>query len=633
MIENLNNQPIKEKKDEINNSFFNFIKYSTKKYPNLYEDFSNNKKNISHYLQCSNTIIMNYLNENKNINAMKFESKKNIRNIKYLIKKFKNIKTDLKYTKKKNSSQKIISQIFIAFIFNLFNEILNIKRNNDLKKKNKDILILNKILNDVLFFIGKLYINKILNDTIFEFILKCLFIFSTTKSEKEPKEKGEIINYIFFDSCIHLIKEVFNNILLKRNEYTKDQENIINNIILYIKDNILINGNLNEIAYLNKNYLTRNQSKAVLLIDLYFEISKGLSKKIKNNIIDLLSNIYSFKYEAIMRPMMRQLEPLFINIKQKNIEQLKDEINVVDNSLSLINSLIDKEEKILKKHPCFLKQGFYFGNEISGLVCCSIFLGDEFTFILGFMVESNEEKEMTLFNIITKDKKNKLRFYLSKNYNNNDIGNYGVFIEEKNNHEFTEITVDIGSFNIFSIHFKIRGIFQSSVIRINCAKDEIMENSEIEYELKNKNIKNECNLYFGCEIDQTVIPNNIKNTFRGFIGDIIILNAKNIKNAGIKVEEFLRSLLSLKGDYGDIISIFGKNNENNRYLNLSGDHYFNNEKIKKYDDKKSLIFSDIKTVISPNLFLLLAYQDDLDYINLNNNNINNQVHIKKKYYN
>ena len=193
--------------------------------------------------------------------------------------------------------------------------------------------------------------------------------------------------------------------------------------------------------------------------------------------MDLLTNIYYFKYENVRRSMMRQLEPLFININEKKIKQLESDINLSDFSISLMNSLIRKEDKILKKHSCLIKQGFYFGNDISGLVCDINSLENEFIIVLGFMIESNKMIEITLFNIINnKDKSTELKLFLRK-INKENV--YELLVESKNITESTtRIYIECNSYYILSIHFKIGGLFQSSSMKIYYIKDNIILENE-----------------------------------------------------------------------------------------------------------------------------------------------------------
>ena len=632
---NNNNNKLKDEKNELNISFFNFMNYFSKIQPNIYEELSNNKKSLSLYLQYSEKIISIIINDNIIKTNKILDNKIKARNIKYIINILKNKNIKLKYKSSFNSSQKIINYIFITFIYNLFIQFLLNKKNKDSIKRRKVHFILNNLLNNILFIIGKLYIDTIINDDFFEMILRLLLIFTTSKSENESNEKDEIIHLMFMKSCFNLIKNVFNYLLLIQNKYTSVQEILINKIIIFMKDNIInFNDNSKRIAYINKVFLSKYESKTLLLIDLYSIISKIKSETIFNNFIDLLANIYYFKYENVRRPMMRQLEPLFININKKNIKQLENDINLSDFSISLINSLIKKEDDILKEHSCLIKQGFYFGNDISGLVCDINSLENEFIILLGFMIEPTKMFEITLFNIINnKDKSTELKLFLRKSKENN----YELFAESKKISESTtKIYIECNRYYILSINFKIGGLFQSSSMKIYYIKDNnILENEKKKMkngkELKIKNFKNEnISICFGCDINSKD-PDKIINKFRGFIGDIIILNTKNIKNNNI--DSFHELLLSLKGNYKDILYIIGETQNNNIFLNCFNNNNNIKDKIINFSEKENKLLDDIKAIISSNLFQLIDYQDDIDNIKYNKNDLNenNEICIKKKY--
>ena len=111
----------------------------------------------------------------------------------------------------------------------------------------------------------------------------------------------------------------------------------------------------------------------------------------------------------------------------------------------------------------------------------------------------------------------------------------------------------------------------STIIRTFYVRDDDRKDKK-EYKVDPKNgtelkIRNDnFSIIFGFDFDD--INNDIIiNKFRGFIGDIIILNRKNIKSQGnsINDDEFSKLLLSFEGNYRDIITIF-EDNENYIFL-------------------------------------------------------------------
>ena len=647
---------IKKDKDLQNNdftikSFFNFIKCFSKINKKAYEELLNNNiKIVSLFLRLTDNAILDFLNkkENKNKKMKIFNNIINGRNTAYIIKLFKNSIKYHKYKAYNNPTRILIALFFTTFNFNILNYVLELKNVNNIRKENKFFLKLNIILNNILNFCGKFYLDKNISDEYFELFVKYLIILSMTKTnKKEPKEKEEIINFIFLNSCINWIKIVFQNLYDLQNGYTQEQEEIFNNIILYINNNIMdYNDNPNRISYLNKVYLSKNDYKTTLLIDLYNIITKIKLKDVTNNYINLLTNLYSFsfRYKNMMRPMARLLEPLFINLNKKDISQINKELNISDFSLLLLESLNVKETEIINKNSCLIKNGFYLGNDISGLFCNINSIENEFILLFSFRLESNDLNEITLFQIANiKEQMTQLKFCLRK-ISNNDI--YSLLAEDKKEHEYnSKINIIYGKNYIFAISIKIEGLITSSVtVKISYVKDDIYPNKkESELDLKNgkemkiKNFKNEnLSIYFGCEIDFDH-ENKRVNRFRGFLGDIFILNSKNIKNSdnSNNDNDFIKSVLSLKRNYSDIINIFGDNDENNIFIkkkNTNFKYIELKEKIQSLAENENKLFN---TIILSDYFKVIKYQDQIDFMNIiKRNNLdetNKETYIKKKY--
>ena len=633
--------------DDIKNPFFDFIMCFSKINKKAYEQLLFHKLALSKYLRFTEIIIMNYLNE-KEINYKKLKiiiSKVNERNMFYIIKIFHKKIKNYNYKVFDDSKQQMISLAFTSFIFNIFKNAFMFKNSNKSNGKKIERSFLDNFLNKFLDIIGKLYIDKNISDEYFEMFLILLLIFSMTKNiEKQPNEKDEIINFIFLNCCINTIKKVFNNLIQKNQEYTEKQEDIINNIILFINNRMLDNNDIpSKISYMNKIYLSNNKYKTLSLIDLCNIISNIKSKDIINNYINLLCNIYSFsfKYDNMMKPIIRQIGALFINLNKKNISDINKELNTIDFSLSFLDSLIDKESQLLKNCSCFIKKGFYLGNEKGGLFCNINSLENEFIILFGFRIESNELDEITLFNIVNnKDQISIAKFFLIKTYHN-DI--YELLVEDKKEQHSFKINVHHGKNYVFAISFKIGGFMKSTEINVIYVKDDNRK-KKLEFEtdpkngreIKIKNFKNEnIDIYFGCDFDART-GTEIVNKFHGIIGDIFILNTKNIKNSGIE-NEFIKLLLSLERNYVNILPILGEINENNIFIddkNNNNIKYFElKEKIKELVKNENKFFN---TIIMSDFFKSIEYNDEIDIFNGTSkdkdlNDENSEMYIKKKY--
>ena len=595
--------------------FFAYIKCLSKVDPEIYGDLMNNTKKSLFLLEYFERITIKYLCEK--------EDKIKLRNINYIKKISKDVKTNKKYKIYHNDNdnqKKKINQAFIIMFFYLSKYIM-------------DIHYYKKMINlydNVTIIIGKCYQDTVINDEYFEVILKLLlFLAMSSSTQKEPNEKDEIINIIYFKKCIDLIKLVFTNLIKLNNKISQKQEEIINNIIIFINKNILnACDKSNKLSYINKVFLTNNDYKSLLLIDLYFIVSKVNSKEIKKNFIDLLTNIYyfSFGHENLMSPMLRQIEPLFININKKNIKQINDELDISDFSLSLLNSLILKEKQILKENSCLLKSGFYFGDELSGIICEFNSFKNECIILFGFKLESYEMDEITLLQIDHETEE--FRFGLKKNNKDNKC-EYEMYLYDSYDKEnkSINITLEANINYILTIQIKNEGImFNSKVINVKYVKDcdnkAHRKNKSIltGKELKIKgSMKKNYNMYFGCEIKS----NNIINKFRGFFGDIIILDIKNKSINNIKFSELL---LHLEGNYNEIVSIFCEN-DNNIFMiyNSNFPNFIElKNKIKTFEEKDNPLYNSIKSIISTNYFKFVEYK------NLNNHNNFNNLSFEKK---
>ena len=634
-----------------NNPLINLIKDILKKNNLSSEEILYNKEFISLGIIYTNTLISNYFKENEIINIDKKKillNKKNLVNYKY----FKKILSiDKKNNNYKDLNCKIIYNFYLSFIYNVYKYVLKSKNE---KKSYKKIYILNQLLNISFNFILKLYIDSIINDDCFELILLILLKFSISKSNNIISNNTcEIINMIFFNSTIKLIKIVYNKLYRLYNQFSPQQTKIINNIILYINNNLLGKGIFDKTDYyINKVYLYKNDFKSSSLIELSSIIFHMKSKDIINNYLDLLSNIYIFSLENqnLMGPIIKQLEPLFININKKNINQIENELNITDFSISLINTLVDKESHILKNNLYSLRHGFYFGKEKCGIIYDFNSLDNEFFIMLGLKVEQNKNDILTIFQIInSQTNTSQLKIYLFKNKKNIY---YEMIVEDKKAGINSNIKVFTNKTYIFIFHIKNKGLMKESQLKINYVYDK----NEIEKENKNnfysiedlkiKNIKTEnIRLYLGCEMNEKNFD-EIKNPFEGFIGDLLIFN-KNIKSISNELDIY-KLLTNLKGNYYSILNLCLENLQNNPIFynsnNIDKCDIFNKnyikikEKISSSKENNNKLFDSIKGAIIPDFFKIIEYKDNIDYLNfvdnydyfLNKKNIS--MDIKKKYF-
>ena len=587
----------------------------------------------------SKKIIELYIN---NINDKTIKVNKKIkRKFNYIIKLFiNNIIGKHKYIfllNQEDFSDKInISLIIFCFI--IFREVC-LYKNDDKYMGIKDLVLakLDILLSKILIFIIKLYTDKVIDENKLELSLKFLIILSISlKRNEEPNKNDKIVNMMFFKECINTIKIVFNKIYESQKKYTENQEKLLNNIIIFIRNNIIDYSNKKPISIINKSYLSHNDYYTSSLIELIFIISKMNNSEIINNFLELLTNIYSFsfRYNNMMSPLIKMLEPLLTNINIKQLEEINDEIKISKFPLQLLNGLIEKEAKILKEDPTFLKSGFYLGNKICGISSEIDSLGDDFLLIFGFSLheinnEINKIKEWTLINIRNKekDKDSQIKIWLSQIENINN--QYNLLVSIKNKVFPTKIKIISKKTYIFSFHF-IKSLTSKKLkICYTSESDSFPINEIDEISIQNFNTDN-TNIYIGCDINNSINLIKEYNTFTGFIGTIIIINQKKLikKNP----EEISKLILELKGDYASVIYMSLENKEyksslisnEKKYNNYKNEFLYNkvHEKIIQLNEKSPdylKFVESIKTLISPNSFRLVEYKDDVDYLNFKNN--------------
>ena len=617
-----------------------FIKLISKlEINNIQELINADKKSLSIKTQYINNIISLYLKEKETPN----KAKKYIINIikrkrlSYLLNICQKLKSNWKYKESIIKNKITINNYFVIICFCFFYQVILIKEQ---KGNKKSIISLYNLLNNLLIITGKLFLEEIIEINYFELIMKLLLTFTIKNSmislEEDINNNNEIFNLIYFKSCINSMKDVFSKIISEENKFTEKQNELINNIIIFIQNNIIYSDiKIKQIKYINKHFLNKHDFNTTKLLDLYSIILRTNSDIIINNYLELISDIYTFnfRYENIMRPLLKQIEPLFINLNKKDLNEINNELLCSNFSFGLINSLINKENKIIKEFPCLIKEGFYFNNDKSGIVANIKSLDSDFTIIISFKLEKTNKEEVVLFSLITE--KNISKFILKENY---DKDVYEIFYEEKNNNVNSSLKIFIEKEKnyIFAINIKNEGIFKNWIIKTRYIKD--TDNKSYNgLDVKVKNFKKEnIKISFGCDFD--IKKNKIKNKFKGFFGDIIIFNSKNYKTGNTHENFEGDFILELKGDYKSInnLIIEKENHENNIFINNKRNLMLK-EKLKKKDIEKSINYENIQLIISPDYFKLLNYFDDIDYINAYNNILDNKItdeyFIKKKYLN
>ena len=568
-------------------------------------------------------IIANIVNEYEIKEGIQIKNKIKRRNLRYLGKLLKNQKNNTKYYKKYDSTyEKIILRFFISFNKNI--SILHKKHSkNKIEISDKIIRRLNYIMKILLNIIGFLYISENINDDNFEFLMKIMLEFSLENIPLQKDDKIEELKYMmFFKETIHFIKIVFNKILFLQKEISERKKEIIKNIIIHINNKILGSIEKKNLNFSNKYYLCKYDYKTSLLIDLSYIINKIKSNDITNHFLNLLSNIYSFEFRYIngIKPTIKLIEPLFLNITKKTIDEIKNELDLTDFSLNYLNALIKQEKKILGTDSCFLKQGLYFGRGNTGLYSDINNLDNDFLIIFGFRLESEDTNDIPLFEIYQEDKQ-QIKCYINLSMSNK----YQLQIEDEKHVHNPNIYIKNKKTYIFIFQFMLK---KSKSLKISYIKDdENGKNEQLKAKInmgktiKIRSIKQDnLKIFIGCKRENEIVTN-----FDGYMGDFIILNSnKSIKED--KDKDLYDTILNLKYNYTEIIKLLSSNKntllQNDNYYNLENNSTFNTTKktLKQLENREDFLNNySINTIISQKYFKLVEYHDDIDYIDSFNN--------------
>ena len=617
----VNRQKIKgESSINIINNFKNFLIQS--KFQDLY---SKNGKYLSVLFAYAQKYMKAYLqNYNKKANLAR-------RNLLYIKNFF--VKNEFGTHRYKNFSNlkehgDKAAIFFLIFSVTICLELLKCKDESNSTNKKKEMSLLNNLLSNLLYIIGNFYSAQIINEEHLEAILKFLLILSmSSKNEEAPNMNDNIENMMFLVQAIKIIKIIFNKIYQSKKEFNKKQKELMNNIIIFLKNNIIGYSGLKPLNIINKFYLSHNDYYTTSLMDLAYITIKMKDDKIKKNFCELLTNIYifSFKYENLMSQLLKLIEPLLLNIDKKYKEEINSEIEIINFILCFIKDLNKREEKLLKEEP-ILREGFFMGNKHCGISSEIDSLEDDFSLMFGFCLcerknINNNIKEWSLINIRNKENKDKdkvcqIRIWLSKRRNTND--EYDLIISDKNKEHETNVIIKSRINYIFSFNFIKNKKVRISYISDTSGKINKSEEINLKFNIDNTNI------YIGCDK-----RNNLEeeyNTFFGCIGTIIILNNKKLAKKG---DENIDLILQLKGDYASTILMSSKDNDSKTDLiNCEQKFAFKNlfennnvlDRLKEiYESAKIKFVESIKIIISPYSLKLVEYDDEIDYLKKFNN--------------
>ena len=296
------------------------------------------------------------------------------RNLLYLKKLF--IKNNLGKYKYKNEVKYEAIGDLIFMLINLFSYIILIevlknksrKNNNELDKNYKELDLLNELLSNFIHIVFHFYSIEMMKEENLEVFFKFLIYLSIANNNAEPPNQNDnIVNSMFLVQSIKAIKMIFNKIYQSKNEFNEIQKKIMNNIIIFCKDNIIGYFEKKPLNIINKFFLCNNDYYTTCFMDLIFIIVKMKNEEIITNLKELLCNIYifSFNNENIMSQLLKIIQPLLLNFDKKSMMEINQEIDIIHFIINFIKELIQREEQILNLEP-ILTEGFFLGTTIIG---------------------------------------------------------------------------------------------------------------------------------------------------------------------------------------------------------------------------------------------------------------------------
>ena len=380
---------IKDKNKEIQVIYDNLKREGNLQLEIFYSNANNkSEKNILYICK----IIIIYLK------LLSFKNKRILRNINYINYKVIYDKNQKKNNIYKLSNKKYSRNLLFLFYIILYNYQIYIQNNIKIEPKEKYKLYqlikqIYKLLKNISIIISKFYFDKIINIEDLEIILKMLILFSiNNNSDLDIKKNNDLENIMYLKECLNIIKIIFNK------ENTKEEEKLLIVIFKYIIKNIFyIDNNNQNLNYTNKFYMINNDHKTTKLLSLMNFIYKINNDELSNIYFELLSNVYSFQfnYNTFNWPFYKLLEPLLVNIEKKNYSEILKEVSFPKFQINLLKYIINKENSYIKKYPCILSNGFYFGenNKNSGIIAeMDKFDDNNFIITFGFKLMVRDEK-------------------------------------------------------------------------------------------------------------------------------------------------------------------------------------------------------------------------------------------------
>ena len=451
------------------------------------------------------------------------------------------------------------------------------KKYNEKKKIAQFFIKENKKLNNLLKIFFKLYDEKQFKKNNVETLSK-LFVYLSICDKKNYENfnsNNEIKSFYFYTKSIQVISDLF----LNKNNLTNEEIDLIENFLLFIRDNIISKNTSNRFLLLEYN------KKSIYSILNFLKLNQ-FSQKIKQHLKNILSDIYTYLYNF-------DLLCSFIDLIKTGLIDLYEKTN---------NEIINDIQKILII-PEFVNEGkklnevqnvFYLSGKNSGFR--KTIKNDKFSLYISFILKPDYfNDEYILISII--DSNNVYFNFSLKKIDNNIYETIFYYNQLKIN--YSKNIIIGNSYNVyftfdpFGIYFKKK------------------EKPNISYE---KNIKRKKSNHYEILIGYNYNKSNNKyiSPFEGYIKDIIIYSS-NLKDNDIN------QLLEHKNNK--------INNPDNIIFKLNPFNY------SQYKNKEEIDFVELNTINFINKKNdFKNFYSYISYNNIESNNYNSQ-NFPNKYFN
>lgn len=486
-----------------------------------------------------------------------------------------------------NKEQNINKRLLILWYIFLLNCLSNKKMNleNGTRKLNQlnEIRYFISQTNDVIF---KLYLTDKLNEKdIFIYVDLYLFWFENYTNFCFINEKNrKIKNYYIFKYLFSLVHKIL--VLLMKN-INKEKLGMITKFMENLIKSDEINKEYNIIILIKYNFI--QSFIQMILSNIDFKKVEQIDNKFQDILINFMVHFLKFKFNLsnIFDMFLDNLRIGYEHLYnfEDNSKKIVRDLKIENFQTKLIKKLLDLEEDIISNENFPIMSDSFLFNGIDSIIA---FKMDNFDFLhnclfFSFNINQNFIKNnssniyplIVIQKEITKDSKNfnyenALVLYLEK-LNKKENGNelYSLNVSQPLINAKISLKKEEKVYIKKNVNYYCCLYFEENNIKIFLYNDSINKVIILNKKIKLSSIPTK-NIILSIGCDSLLYNKDPKdkdekrNYFSGYIGPIIIIKGINtyIQNYS-NLEEIIEKILSLKGEYKDLLFFKRKNKSNN----------------------------------------------------------------------